>query len=31
LSQYVPIPQAKADLNLELFRYEFIYNDFWLN
>jgi hypothetical protein len=31
LSQYVPIPQAKADLNLELFRYEFIYNDFWLD
>jgi hypothetical protein len=31
LTQYVGIPQYRVDLSLEFFKYEFIYNDYWLD
>jgi hypothetical protein len=31
ISQNMPFPEVKLDANVELFRYEFIYNDYWLD
>jgi hypothetical protein len=31
LTQYVGFPKYRVDLSLELFRYGFIYNDYWLD